>query len=138
MAKRKITKASKRRLSIFGSLCVFAIFYSVFSLIYNIYTIYDLSMTKQKLEEDYINLQIESDNLKKDIEKLNDEKYLADYIREHYSYSHNDEYILKIDDDYLNITEEFEDEINNKYLIMAISCFILIIIMYVLFKGKKK
>ena len=57
---RRITKASKRRLTIFGTLSLIAIIYFVFSLFYNIYTIYDLSKEKDRLEKKYISNEIES------------------------------------------------------------------------------
>ena len=86
MAKRRITKASKRRLTIFGTISVVAIIYFSISLIYSFYSIYNLSQQKKELEEKYIVLQEEAEKLKIDIEKLNDEKYLADYARENYLY----------------------------------------------------
>ena len=99
MAKRRISKASKRRLTVFGSLSIVVVIYFSFSLIYNIYTIFSLNMEKKNLENKYVQLQEEADNLKSEISKLNDENYLANYAREHYLYSKNGEYILKIEDD---------------------------------------
>lgn len=137
MAKRRISKASKRRLTFFGTISLVAIVYFLFSLIYNIYTIYDLSMEKRNLESLYVKLQEESENLKIDIEKLNDKDYLANYAREHYLYSKDGEYILQIDD-----IEEIEDnisgEITKNYIILGLSIFMLFIFIYIITKSKKR
>ena len=68
MAKRRISKASKRRLTFFGTISLVAILYFCFSLIYNVYTIYDLSKEKKSLENLFIQLQEEAESLKIDIE----------------------------------------------------------------------
>ena len=112
MAKRRISKASKRRLTIFGTISLIAIVYFSFSLIYNAYTIYDLTMEKKKLENAYVTLQQESEDLKTDIEKLNDPNYLANYAREHYLYSKDGEYIIQIGD-IEKVKDNINDEINN-------------------------
>lgn len=137
MAKRRITKASKRRLTFFGTISLLAIIYFAFSLIYNIYTIYNLTLEKKELEELYIGLQEEAENLKIDIEKLNDEEYLADYARENYLYSKDGEYIIKIDD-VEDLEENVTSEINKNYLILFLSFLMIIIFIYILKKGRKK
>lgn len=95
---RRISKASKRRLSIFGTLSLITIIYFLFSLLYNAYSIYDLTRQKSNLESKYTALKEEAEELKIDIEKLSDEKYLANYAREKYLYSKDDEIIIKIED----------------------------------------
>ena len=142
MAKRKISKVSKRRLKFFGPICIIAIFYSLFSLLYNGYTIYELSCEKKKLENKLISLQEESENLKNDIEKLNDEEYLANYAREHYQYSKDGEYIIHIDE---SDEEDIEDsistlgeEIDKNCVIIALSVIIILITLYIFKKSKKK
>lgn len=140
MVKRRITKASKRRLTFFGTLSVVAIIYFAFSLLYNIYTIYDLTIKKNKLESNYQELQEKANELKTDIEKLNDPKYLADYARENYLYSKEGEYIFKLDE-----IEKTNDDItdisfniNKNYAIIALSIVMIIIFIYILSKGKIK
>ncbi|MDO4963538.1 MAG: septum formation initiator family protein [bacterium] len=139
---RRITKASKRRLTLFGTLSVVAIIYFFISLCYNIYVTYSLSMEKKSLEDKYLSLQEESDQLKIDIEKLNDDAYLANYAREHYLYSKDGEYIIKLEDDMKTNTEEnidsLDDMIKSNYLTIALSILMLIIFIYILCKGKKK
>ena len=138
MARRKISKASKRRLSFFGPLCLIAIIYFLVSLTINIYTIYDLNQEKQKLEMKLINLQEESENLKNDIEKLNDEEYLANYAREQYLYSKDGEYIIHIEESE-DAIKDINLKINKNYITLFLSVFVfLIIIVYIISKGKKK
>lgn len=137
MAKRRITKASKRRLTFFGTISLVAIVYFCFSLIYNIYTIYDLMKEKRELENLYVELQEEAESLKIDIEKLNDENYLANYAREHYLYSKDGEYIIQIED-LEEIEEDLSSEINKNYLILALSILMILIFIYIISKGKKK
>ena len=141
MAKRRITKASKRRLTIFGTLSLFAIFYFIFSLFYNAYTIYDLTREKDKLEEKYVALKEESENLKIDIEKLNDPDYLANYARENYLYSKEGEYVLQLKEE----TEQTEEKINiisdnikKNYLIVGLSVFMVLVFVVIIKKGKKR
>lgn len=141
MAKRRITKASKRRLAVFGTLSITVIFIFAFSLLYNIYTIFNLTNEKIKLESFYVNLQEEAEQLKIDIEKLNDPKYLAAYARKEYGYSGPGEYILKLGDD-INQTNDtisaLNIEIKKDYIIIGLSVLMFFIFVYILFKGKRK
>jgi len=138
MTKRRISKASKRRLTIFGTISLIAVAYSFFSLLYNAYTIYDLSKTKKNLENLYVELQEEAESLKIDIEKLNDETYLANYAREHYLYTNaeNGEYIIQIDD-IEEIEEDLTEEINKNYIILGLSGLMLLIFVYIILKSRK-
>lgn len=137
MPKRRISKASKRRLTFFGTLSLVLIIYFCFSLIYNIYIIYDLTKEKNELEALYVELQEEAESLKIDIEKLNDENYLANYAREHYLYSKDGEYIIQMDD-VEQIEEDLSDEINKNYLILGLSLLMMLIFIYIISKGKRK
>ena len=142
MSKRRISKVSKRRLRVFGPICILAIFYSLFSLLYNGYTIYELSCEKKKLEEKLVSLQEESENLKTDIEKLNDEEYLANYAREHYQYSKDGEYIIHIDEDDEETIEDsisgLGKEIYKNYVVIGLSVVVILITLYIFRKSKKK
>lgn len=138
MAKRKISKVSKRRLRFFGPLCLLAIFYSLFSLIYSGYTIYELSVEKNKLENKLLALQEEAENLKTDISKLNDDEYLANYAREHYMYSKDGEYIIHIEEDEESNISNIDKEINKNYVIIALGIVVIIVIIYIFKKSKKK
>lgn len=137
MPKRRISRASKRRLTFFGTISLVAIVYFGFSLIYNVYTIFDLSREKKNLENLYVELQEEAESLKIDIEKLNDDDYLANYAREHYLYSKDGEYIIQLDD-IEEIEEDISGEINKNYIILGLSGLMILIFIYILSKGKKK
>jgi cell division protein FtsB len=140
MTKRRITRASKRRLTIFGTLSIIAVVYFCISLIYNFYSIYHLAKEKDNLNNTYAELQQKAEDLKLDINKLNDPKYLADYARENYLYSKDDEYILQIEE----IIEEKDqiDTINTKinkgYILIGLSFCILLIFVYIIVKSIKK
>ena len=94
-------------------------------------------MEKIQLEKLYVELQEEGENLKIDIEKLNDKNYLANYAREHYLYSKDGEYILQMDD-VEKIEEDISNEINKNYLIVGLSLFMLLVFVYIILKGKRK
>lgn len=98
MARKRIPKASKKRLVVFGTISVIIIFYFVFLLGYYIYTIYDLKKEQKNLSNNYSELKYNEKELRNEIEKLQDEDYIARYARENYSYSKDGEYILKISD----------------------------------------
>lgn len=139
MAKRRITKASKRRLTLFGTISVIAVVYFSVSLVFNAYTIYNLSVEKKELEERFLALKEEAKELKLDIEKLNDEKYLADYARENYLYSKDNEYIIQIEE-IVETKEEIDTistVIDKNYILLVLGILIVLIFIYILTKGKK-
>ena len=146
---RRISKASKRRLSIFGTLSLITIIYFLFSLLYNVYSIYDLTRQKSNLESKYTALKEEAEELKIDIEKLSDEKYLANYAREKYLYSKDGEYILQIDPDEVDrLSSEVKNtnegidlinlKLNRTYTLLVLFGIFIIIILYIVIKGRKK
>lgn len=141
MAKRTMSKASKRRLTVFGTISVVAIFYFIISLIYNVYIIYDLSLDKKELLNKLDTLKEEAEQLKLDIDRLSDQEYLADYAREKYLYSKEGEYIIQIGEEYLETTETIDSidlGINKNYLLVGLSFIIFLIFIYILTKGKNK
>ena len=142
MSRRRISRASKLRLSVFGPIFIICIFYSIFSLIYNSYTIYKLSIEKKELEQKYADLQEQAKNLKIDIEKLNDPEYLANYARENYLYSKDGEYIIQIDVDDVNETKEDLNkitlDINKNYIVITLSLIIVVIFIYILRKDRRQ
>lgn len=140
MAKRRITKASKRRLSFFGTISIIAIIYFIFSLLYNIYALYNLTIEKKELEQSYVALQEKAEQLKTEIEKLNDEKYLADYARENYLYSKEGEYIIQMEEieETANTIDSISMNINKNYIVIALTAIMVLIFIYILFKGKTK
>ena len=140
MAKRSITKASKRRLTIFGTISLVAIIYFLFSLVYSGYSIYTLSKEKNRLNDLYVELKENAEDLKLDIEKLQDPDYLADYARENYLYSKEDEYILQIEE-IVETTEKIDTistKINKNYIIFGLLFITLLMFVYIIVKGNKK
>ena len=120
MAKGKISKRTKSRLIILGPISLICVVVFIISLLYNLVTIYNLTIDKKNLEKQYLELQEKAEQLKIDIEKFNDEQYLANYVREHYSYSKDGEYIIKIVDD-VNDTSETLENITMTSLLIIIN-----------------
>ena len=140
MTKRRITKASKRRLTVFGTISLIAIVYFCVSLLYNGYAIYSLSNEKKQKENELVVLKEKAEDLKQDIEKLNDPQYLADYARENYLYSKEDEYILQIEE-IVETTETIDSistTINKNYLLLIFSIIIFLMFIYIFVKSTKK
>lgn len=136
MKKKKISKASKRRLLLFGtiSLVVIVYFFSIlFSYAYNIYS---LKQEEKKLQIELADLEHDEKLLKINIEKLKDPDYIAKYAREYFQYSKDGEIILKIDSLNDKLTEEQDDFEYD--IILKIGCGILFVIMlYVFIKNRK-
>lgn len=133
----KISRATKRRLRVFGVLSLLSIGYFLFSLVYEVYQIYDLKHQMKELNAEYKELKKEAEELEIEIEELNDPEYLAKYARENYSYSKDGEYIIK-----LNETEEKIDnvnhELNKDYIVVGLIIFIVIVFIFMLRKSSKK
>ena len=133
----KISRATKRRLRVFGVLSLLSIGYFLFSLVYEVYQIYDLKHQMKELNAEYKELKKEAEELEIEIEELNDPEYLAKYARENYSYSKDGEYIIK-----LNETEEKIDnvnhELNKDYIVVGLIIFIVIVFIFMLRRSSKK
>ena len=132
--KKKVSKASKRRLMIFGILSIMAIVYFFVTLFGYTYSYISLKKEENNLKNQLVSLQDKKANLKIEIQKLNDPEYVARYAKENYLYSADGEYVLKID-----TTEDTEDNVvtdnNNVYYIIGI---ILFLICLLIFRRKKK
>ena len=132
--KKKVSKASKRRLMIFGILSIMAIVYFFVTLFGYTYSFISLKKEENNLKNQLVFLQDKKANLKIEIQKLNDPEYVARYAKENYLYSADGEYVLKID-----TTEDTEDNVvtnnNNVYYIIGI---ILFLICVLIFRKKKK
>lgn len=143
---KKVSKKAKKRLVIFGIPCMLIILYFMFQLLFYVYKIYDLKRVQNKLDKQYTSLKVDEKDLRNEIDKLNDPDYIARYVREHYSYSKNGEYILKIQDKDkkeekdLSFTEFLLDKVKNidydyAYIIVGI---ISIIVIVIIMSSKKK
>lgn len=134
--KRKVSKLTKRRLTVFGTLSLVATIYFFFIFSFHIYTIYDLKKQNHELEIKYKNLEKEADDLQLEINKLNNSDYLARYAREKFSYSKDGEYIIKLNDTKTDVVDSDED-INMNYIVISFCGIIFIVFMYVFIKAKK-
>lgn len=139
MAKKKISKASKRRLVVFGTISVFIIFYFLFSAGYYTYKIYNLKVQEKNLNQKLIELERQEKILSTDMEKLKDPEYLAKYAREAYSYSKEDEIIIQSlkKDKKIEEIEELEFSLNDKYILGTCIGIIVLIILYIFIKSIK-
>lgn len=134
---RKVAKVTKRRLTVFGTISLVAIVYFCFTLGYHLYTIYNLRVQKNELEETYSKLQNEADDLQIEIDKLNDPDYLARYAREKFSYSKDGEYIIKINETEKEL-DNIDDTLNINYVVVGLSGVLVFVFIYIIFRSRKK
>ena len=136
--KKKIQKASKKRLAVFGTISVMIILYFIFLLGYYIYQIYQLKEEQKKLNDNYTELKANEKELRNEIERLQDSDYIARYARENYSYSKNGEYILKLksEDKKEENKKSFEINIDYNYIVYAGVAILIIIIIHIVRKRK--
>ena len=98
MKNKKISKRSKRRLVVFGSLSILIIIYFCYVVISYSYKLISLKNEKVELNYKIALLEEEEEKLKTEIEMLQDPEYIARYARENYLYSKDGEYIIKLED----------------------------------------
>lgn len=136
MKKSKISKASKTRLIVFGTLSVFIIGYFIFNLGFNIYNLYSLKKSENKFISDLTELKRQEKILNQEIDKLQDPEYIAKYARENYSYSKNGEYIIKLKDEKNKESEDekFNLNVDYNYIIYGGIGLLIIIFIYALKK----
>jgi len=138
MKKSRITKASKKRLLVFGTISLFVIGYFLFTLTCNLYNLYKLSMSKNTFDTNLIELKRDEKILSSEIEKLKDPEYIAKYARENYSYSKDGEYIIKITDKETKkeTKKVFDLNIDYNYIIYGGILTLILIFIYALKKKK--
>ena len=97
--KKKKRKIVKSKIRIFIVLIIFGTVTAVlgYNCVTNIVKIQDLMNEKENLEEKLVVLQEEKEVLDTDIIRLEDEEYIAKYVREKYFYSKDGELILRLD-----------------------------------------
>jgi len=115
MATQKVSKLTKMRLVWIGIPCLFIIGYTIFLGISYYINITKLSAQEAELKEILTALQQDEKELKNDIKKLKDPEYIAKYAREHYLYSKDGEYVIKLEDDEL-VVEETEQSKKDTYM----------------------
>lgn len=94
---KKIPKASKHRLMIFGTLSIILMGYFFVTLITYTININQLKKDQRNLENELVSLKDNAEDLSTTIQKLKDPDYVARYARENYLYSASGEYIIKIE-----------------------------------------
>ncbi len=136
MVKKKISKQSRRRLTILVPLFFVAISFFFLSFISSSINLYKLKAEEKKLVETYNNLKKDEQSLKIEIEKLHDLDYVARYARENYLYSKDGEIVFKFNEEPKE-NETIKSKDNNIYYISGGVLLILLLLLVVL-KGKKK
>lgn len=139
MVKKKISKRSKRRLTILVPLFFAVLSFFFLSLISSSINLYKLKVEENKLAEIYNNLKKEEQSLKTEIEKLHDLDYVARYARENYLYSKDGEIVFKFNEEIKEKEPVILDN-NNIYYISGGILLIALLLVIVLKrkKGKKK
>lgn len=137
MAKRKISKTSKRRLVVLTPLVVFLVGYAIFTLVVTVHELYTLHSKEQNLQNNLTELKSEAENLKTEINKLQDADYVARYARENYLYTKDGEYVIKVNGEE---TKEKKEKINiaENYIIYASALLFILIFIYIIVKHRKK
>lgn len=94
---KRVTKKDKRRLIVLMIIFIPLLTLFLSNMFSYWSSIYKNIKEKKKLENEYALRLEEEELLKSEIEKLQDEEYVARYAREKYLYSKNGEIIIKID-----------------------------------------
>ena len=135
MAKRKVSKQSKRRLVILVPLSVLAIFSCIFTVASMGYNLYTLHREQKALETNLKDMQKEADDLKTEITKLQDKDYVARYARENYLYTKDGEYVIKVDEEDKKNSED-KSIIKQEYVLYGSAILTVLIIIYIAIKHK--
>ena len=133
---KKMSKKSKRRLTLLAPLSLFMILFFGFTIIKYTFNIFNLKTQELELQQKLIDLQEEEENLSSEIVKLKDPEYIAKYAREKYYYTKDGEYVIKIEEKEDETTNEEEQKDYKNYIIYG-GCLILLIIFIFIFKRKK-
>lgn len=136
--RKKMTRQAKTRLVVFGPFCLVLIGYLVFSMFSYTVSLYKLTKEKENLQNEYIILQENADELKVEITKLQDPEYLAKFAREKYLYSKDGELIIKINEakqeELITSAKNRADEVIIKASLIAVG----LIFLYILIRSTKK
>lgn len=138
MAKRKITKSSKRRLVILMPVVVFLIGYAIFTLVVTVGELYNLHSEEKELKNNLTELKGKAGDLKTEINKLQDADYVARYARENYLYTKDGEYVIKVNEDDTKTKKEKLDVAGNYIIYGSIGLFALIILYIIIRHHHKK
>ncbi len=94
---RKVTKGDKRRITVLILVFIPLLAFFVSNMFRYWSNIYSNIKEKKELDLKYASILEEEEILKSEIEKLQDDEYIARYAREKYLYSKDGEIIIKID-----------------------------------------
>ena len=138
MRKRKVKRSVIRFALRIVSICVIVSFFIISFPI--IVKLKKLSNEEKKLSDTLIVLKKNEEELKNDILKLNDKEYIARYARDHYLYTKDGEFALKIDE---NEEEDvsLDSNLNKNYIYIYVGltgAFVILIIVFVNHRRKKK
>lgn len=140
MAKR-VPKASKRRLVVVTPIIIFVTFYLLFTVGYYGFKLISLKNQQLQLSNDLTQLQAEEKELKTEIQKLKDPEYLARYAREHFLYSKEGEYIIRLEKETPQLVEDnsFFRWIENyfEYVLIGLGVILFGFILFVFKRNKK-
>lgn len=95
---KKMSQKTKFRVTFYTIGLIISIVLCTTSLLTNGRQIVDNKKEMEKLEQDYQDKLAEEEELKDEINKLQDPEYMARYAREKYLYSKNNEIIIKIEE----------------------------------------
>lgn len=136
MKKRRVKKSVVKlvlrivSISIIIYFCIIAVSYVV--------KIKSLSDKEKSLNDELVSLKKNEEKLKTDILKLNDKEYIARYAREHYLYTKDGEYTLKIDEND-DTKKDVEKKPDYKYIYIASTCAgVILLSVFVLHKKRRK
>ncbi len=135
----RISKSRKRRLAIIGTASIIAFAFFCLTTINYTYKIIKLTSKQNELVKTLNNLKTEKEELDIEIEKLQNEDYIARYAREKYLYTKNDEYVIKIQDSNKEIdeTEKEIDKLNNARTYIVYASLAGLVILVIIARTKK-
>lgn len=135
---KKISKTSKRRLTLLLPLSLFVIAFFIFTTISYTYNIIKLKNQEQELTNLLSNLKEEETDLSDEIIKLKNPDYIAKYAREKYYYTKDGEYVIKIEEKDEEEIIENDNSNYKKYVLCSGVAVLLIIFIFILKKRKSK
>ena len=135
---KKISKKSKRRLTLFVPISLGIIAFFIFTTISHTVSIINLRNEQKELEDRLVALEEEEENLSDEIIKLKDPDYIAKYAREKYYYTKDGEYVIKMEEKDDEVITDDENTNYKRYIIYG-GCLVLVIIfIFILSKRKSK
>lgn len=138
MTKTRITKASKKRLLVFGTLSLIIIGYFAFTILFYLYSLGNLNNKKTQLNSNLTELKRQEKILTTEIDKLQEPAYIAKYAREEYYYSKDGEYIIRIKEKEATDKKDSKFNFNIDYTYLVYGGGLLFIIIFInIIKHKK-